>query len=102
MALAAVRSDFTAFQHVPFQLKTDRTIALAAVKQSARIFKSLPETVKSDREALRALITVMRNADELILVQVALAAVQNDGFLLNLITQELQHDRPALVRSHAL
>ncbi|CAJ1443868.1 unnamed protein product [Effrenium voratum] len=74
VALAAVRSDFTAFQHVPFQLKTDRTIALAAVKQSARIFKSLPETVKSDRE-------------------VALAAVQNDGFLLNLITQELQHDR---------
>ena len=51
VALAAVTSDFTAFQHVPLALKANRLIALAAVKQSARIFKSLPEDVKADREA---------------------------------------------------
>lgn len=51
VALAAVTSDFTAFQHVPLPLKAHRLIALAAVKQSARIFKSLPEDVKADREA---------------------------------------------------
>ena len=51
VALAAVTSDFTAFQHVPLALKAHRRIALAAVKQSARIFQSLPEDVKADREA---------------------------------------------------
>ncbi len=51
VALAAVTSDFTAFQHVPLVLKRHRAIALAAVTQSARIFRSLPEEVKADREA---------------------------------------------------
>ena len=51
MALAAVASDFTAFQHLPPVLKKNRVVALAAVKQSPGIFKSLPEEVKADREA---------------------------------------------------
>ena len=51
IALAAVKSDFVAFQHVAPVLKTNRLIALAAVKQSAKIFESLPDVVKSDREA---------------------------------------------------
>ena len=94
IALTAVKSDFVAFQHVAPELaQTNPLIALAAVKQSAKIFKSLPDSVKSDREARRDSLSGTEQSVWASRKKVALAAVSNDGFLLNRINEHLQIDR---------